>query len=167
VTTYHPRRPENAITNNTELLEIIRGQKYMTLAIAFENEPYLATMNYGYDTDSKCFYFHCAPTGRKVDYLKANPLVWGQIIEDRGYLMGDCNHSYRTVQFKGRVEFLTDPEEKRQALYLMITQLENEPKPEKKRALSEADLARTAVVKVRVLEMSGKMNPVEKEEGTT
>ena len=167
MTTYHPRRPENAITETSELLEIIRGQKFMTLAMALNNEPYLATMNCAYAPVENCFYFHCAPEGKKVAYLKANPLVWGQILEDRGYLMGDCNHAYRTVQFQGRAEFIADPEEKRQALYLMMTQLENDPEPSKKRALSEADLAKADVVKVRVLEMSGKKNPVKKEDGVS
>lgn len=159
--TYHPRRPEKAIIKKSELLEIIRSQKYMTLAMALGNDPYLATMNYAYLEEEECFYFHCAPFGKKVDCLKANPLVWGQIIEDRGYLLGDCNHAYRTVQFKGRAEFLAEAEEKRKALYLMMNQLENDPEPEKKRALSEADLAKADVVRVRVLEMSGKKNPVE------
>lgn len=164
MTSYHPRRPENAITESSELLEVIRGQKFMTLAMALDNEPYLATMNYAYAEAGNCFYFHCAPAGKKVAYLKANPLVWGLILEDRGYLMGDCNHAYRTVQFQGRAEFLTDPEEKHRALSLMMTQLENDPEPRKKRALSEADLAKADVVRVRVLEMSGKKNPVKRED---
>ena len=167
MTTYHPRRPENAITESPELLVVIRSQKFMTLAMSLKDEPYLATMNYAYLEKENCFYFHCAPFGKKVDYLKANPLVWGQVLEDRGYLMGDCNHAYRTVQFKGQAEFLTDPEAKRRALYLMMTQLENDPEPSKKRALSEADLAKADVVKVRVLEMSGKKNPVKKEDGVS
>ena len=42
--------------------------------------------------------------------LRANPSVWGQVIEDRGYLPGQCSHAYRSVMFEARAEFVTDLE---------------------------------------------------------
>ena len=50
--------------------------------------------------------------------LRANPRVWGQVIEDRGYLPGQCAHAYRSVMFEARAEFVTDLQEKRRALAL-------------------------------------------------
>ncbi|HOG47301.1 MAG TPA: pyridoxamine 5'-phosphate oxidase family protein [Anaerolineae bacterium] len=154
--TYHLRRKEQAISDPGELLEIIQGQRCMTLALCRDGEPYLATVSHGYDAAARCFYFHCARRGKKIDYLEANPIVWGQVLEDRGYLTGQCDHAYRTVQFRGRAELVEDLEEKRRALTLMIERLEPDPEPLKQRLLVEARLRGVCIVRVRVLEMTGK-----------
>jgi len=156
ISPYHQRRAELAIAGPAELLEIIQGQKHMTLALCCDNEPYLVTVNYGYDPGEGCFYFHCAPQGKKVDYLRANPIVWGQVLDDRGYLPGRCDHAYRTVQFRGRAEFVEGLEEKRCALALMIERLEPDPEPVKARLLVEERVSKVTLVRVRVLEMTGK-----------
>jgi len=161
---YHPRRPEKMIPEKAEILEVIQGQKYMTLAMCKDDDPYLATVNYVYDVAQNCFFFHCSPVGKKMDYLKANPKVWGVVVEDRGYLDGECNHAYRSVQFAGRAEILADSEAKRQGLTRLIDALEENPEPVRQRLLGKNDLSGVGVVKIHVLEMTGKMNPAKKEE---
>jgi len=156
ISAYHQRRPELAIAQPAELLEIIQGQEHLTLALCRDHEPYLVTVNYAYDTAERCFYFHCAGEGKKIDYLKANPIVWGQVLEDGGYLAGRCDHAYRTVQFRGRAEFVEGLEEKRRALALMIERLEPDPEPVKARLLAEGRVKKVTIVRVRVLEMTGK-----------
>ena len=116
MTDYHFHHPEKMFTDRAELLEIIGGQRLMTLAMAVDGQPYLITVNYGFDAEANCFYFHCAPEGKKLDYLRANPNVWGQVVENRGYVTGKCDHAYRSVHFAGQVDFLEDEEEKRAAL---------------------------------------------------
>ena len=108
MTDYHFHHPEKMFTDRAELLEIIAGQRLMTLAMAEDGQPYLITVNYGFDAEANCFYFHCAPEGKKLDYLRANPNVWGQVIENRGYVTGKCDHAYRSVHFAGQVDFLED-----------------------------------------------------------
>lgn len=159
---YHLRRAEKAITDPEELLAVIRGQKFLTLALCQDHEPYLVTMNYAYDQEQRCFYFHCARRGKKVDYLRANPTVWGQVLEDRGYLPGQCDHAYRTVQFRGQAEWIENLEEKRHALMLMIDQLEPDPEPVKRAELTQRKLEGVGILKVRVETMSGKQGPVAK-----
>ncbi len=154
--TYHLRRAQQAITQPEELLEIIRSQRQMTLALCRAGEPYLVTVSYGYDAGARCFYFHCAAEGRKMDYLKANPIVYGQVLEDRGYRPGRCDHGYRTVQFRGRAELVAGLEDKRQVLALMIDQLEPDPEPVKARLLAGERVEKTTIVRVLVLEMTGK-----------
>ena len=108
MTDYHFHHPEKMFTDRAELLEIIAGQRLMTLAMVKDGQPYLITVNYGFDAEANCFYFHCAPEGKKLDYLRANPNVWGQVIENRGYVTGKCDHAYRSVHFAGQVDFLED-----------------------------------------------------------
>ncbi len=157
--TYHLRRPEQAIADPAEMQAIIESQKYMTLALCRENEPYLVTVNYAYDADERCFFLHCAPRGKKMDYWRANPVVWGQVMSDDGYCDGECNHAYRSVHFRGLVEFVEEREAKKQALYRLIDRLESDPGATRQRLVNDRSVDCVAVVRVRVVEMSGKRNP--------
>lgn len=158
---YHFHRPEKMFTDRAELLEIITRQRLMTLAMARDGQPYLVTVNYGFDPEADCFYFHCAAEGKKLDYLRANPNVWGQVVENRGYVAGKCDHAYRSVHFAGRVDFLEAEDEKRAALTLMIRQMEPDPEPVEQRLQARPQLTQLVVGRVRVLEMTGKRNALE------
>ena len=153
---YHMRRQEKKIKSRRELLAVIRRQNYLTLAMSRGREPYLVSLNYGYDPRRNCFYFHCARVGKKVEYLAANPIVWGQIIEDRGYKAGQCDHYYRTVQFRGRVSFLKTHAAKVRALRLMIRHLEPRPKPHLKVLGQPKPIANTRIGRIDCGVMSGK-----------
>ncbi len=161
MTTYHFHHPEKMFTDRAELLEIIAGQRLMTLAMVADGRPYLVTMNYGFDAERDCFYFHGANAGKKIATLTANPDVWGQVIEDRGYVTGKCDHAYRSVHFAGRVTFLEDEAEKRAALTLMIRQMEPDPEPLIRRLLGHGRPTKTIVGRVQVIEMTGKRNAPE------
>lgn len=155
---YHLRRLEKAITERETMLAIIHAEKYLTLALCRDNEPYLVTMNYGFDAAANCFYLHCADEGKKIDYWRSQPVVWGQILDDHGYVAGACDHAYRTVQFKGRVTFVEATAEKRRALSLMIDQLEPDPTSVKARLLSPERLANVTIVRIDIKSLSGKEN---------
>ncbi|MHA2081799.1 MAG: pyridoxamine 5'-phosphate oxidase family protein, partial [Candidatus Thorarchaeota archaeon] len=114
------RRKEKAIESKDEIIAIIQKAKYITIAMSVDDEPYLATMSHGYDVENYCIYFHCAQEGKKVDILKENNIVWGQALNDAGYVDGSCEHLYATAHFKGMVTFLKNHEEKKRALEIMI-----------------------------------------------
>jgi hypothetical protein len=160
--TYHQRRPEKTITDEVELLEIIDGQGFMTLAMCKDNEPYLVTVNYGYEPDKRCFYFHCARQGKKMDFMQANPVLWGQIVEDNGYIDGECDHAFRSVEFRGRVTRLEGDDARRHAIGVMIDHLESDPAEVKKRFDKPEALAKAVVMRVDVEQMTGKKNPIKK-----
>ncbi len=153
---FHPRRSDREIKNAEEIDAIIGSQKYMTIAMCSGNEPYLATLSFGYDKELKCLYFHCATEGKKLAILKKNPVVWGQIVQDRGYLKGECSHAYSSVQFRGVVTILDDIEEKQRALSFMICQLEADPAPIKERLVMGKDLSKVVVGRIEITAFSGK-----------
>ncbi len=154
--TWHTRHPDKAITDQAEITRIVSGQKFLTLALSAENQPYLVTHSHVFDAAKNCFYFHCSPTGRKLDLVRANPQVYGQVLEDCGYVAGKCEHRYRTVQFEGRAEVVADPDEKLRALRLLIERLEPAPEPAKERLLRPERLGGVAVLRVTVTGWSGK-----------
>ncbi|MGC9348419.1 MAG: pyridoxamine 5'-phosphate oxidase family protein [Anaerolineae bacterium] len=159
MTSYHLRRTEKEIEDEEELFNIIARNKYLTIAMSKDNAPYLVTLSYGFDGEARCFYFHCANQGRKIDYLQANSAIWGQILEDCGYVDGECNHAFRTVQFRGTVGFVDSLEEKTHAIALMLDQLEPDPEPMKQRLMKPESLRNLTMGKILVHEMTGKRNP--------
>jgi uncharacterized protein len=153
---YHQRRPDQVLDDPATIQAIIDRGEHLTLAMARDGEPYLATVNYAYDEAQRCFFFHCARKGKKADFLRANPRVWGQILEDLGYRDGDCLHDFRTVQFSGTATFVEDAEEKRRALVMMIDQLESDPEPAKQRFVTDRSIRRVAIGRIDVERFSAK-----------
>jgi nitroimidazol reductase NimA-like FMN-containing flavoprotein (pyridoxamine 5'-phosphate oxidase superfamily) len=154
--TYHLRRIERDMPDRADQLAVLRGQKYLSLAMAMDNEPYLVSLNYAFSDAENCFYVHSAPDGRKLDFMRVNPRVWGMVIEDNGYLVGKCAHAYRSIMFRACAEFVDDIEEKRRALSLMIDHADPDPEPLKKRLVDSADLEDVIVLRLVVDWMGGK-----------
>jgi nitroimidazol reductase NimA-like FMN-containing flavoprotein (pyridoxamine 5'-phosphate oxidase superfamily) len=150
------RRKDKEITDMSEIEAVLEKAKYVTLAMCRESEPYLVTLSHGYDRKKDCLYFHCAGEGKKIDILQENNRVWGQALEDRGYVPGKCDHLFATVHFEGRVSFIRDSDEKKHALTVMIQALEDNPYEVIKEQLTTASLARVTVGRIDILSKSGK-----------
>ena len=150
------RRKEKAIDDIAEMKKILQTAQYITIAMCRDNQPYLATLSHGYDPDRNIIFFHCAAEGRKIDYLVANNSVWGQAIIDYGYAQGACDHLYASTQFKGRVTFIENQEEKKLALINMIQKLDNDPNTVIEKQLKEKSVARVTIGRIDIEEMSGK-----------
>lgn len=160
---YHQRRPEKAITDHDQLLNVLREGNVVTLAMCRNDEPYLVTVNYALDEAGTAIYFHCAGQGKKFDYLSANPKVWGQVFIDGGYLEGECDHSFRTVQFAAEATFVQDESAKREALALLIRHFERNPDPVIDRLLGHPEaIAKVAIVRLNLLHITGKESHMSK-----
>ena len=121
------------LTDPNIIKDIIRNGRYATLALSRMNEPYIITLNYGYDSETQCMYFHTAKRGLKLEFLKENPNVCGTIIEDKGYKQGLCTHAYRSVVFTGQIEILEDQDRIIAGIEVMLNHLENDPEIMRKR----------------------------------
>ena len=150
------RRNDKAITDIREMREILRTAQYVTLAMCSNDEPYLVSLSHGYDEESNCIYFHCAKEGKKIDILKANNLVWGQAIVDHGYVQGACDHLYATTQFRGRVTFVEDIEDKEHALRAMIKSLDDNPEEIIEKQLAPESIQRVTIGRIDIDYLSGK-----------
>lgn len=122
MTHWQMRKKDQEITDEEELKGMLREARYVTMAMCSGDEPYLVTISHGYDEENHAIWFHCAHEGRKIDILRANPVVWGEAVLDRGYDGPECDQHYATAQFRGRVSFPEDEEEKRRGLTVLLTQ---------------------------------------------
>jgi uncharacterized protein len=124
---YHLRRQEKQIVNDGELTEILEQGTYATIALCRDNEPYIVTLSYGFDASRHALYFHTGLVGLKIEFIKANPNVCATIIDDGGYMSGECNHRFRSLVIFGKMALVDDIDEKKHGLNVMLEQLEDDP----------------------------------------
>lgn len=154
---YHMRKSEREITDRTELVRILKSGKYAVISMCRNNEPYIVTLSYGYDESRNSLYFHSAKTGLKIDFIGENPRVCATVIEDGGYMPGECEHRYASVVFWGDMRVVDGPEEKKHALVTMIDQLEEAPEPVKARLLkNDAVYGNVGILRLDISEITGK-----------
>jgi len=88
---HHMRRQDRAMPDRAEQLDVIRGSRFLTLAMSRDNQPYLVSLCYAFDERENCFYAHGATAGKKLEYVRANPRVWGQVLDDAILVLdGQC-----------------------------------------------------------------------------
>jgi nitroimidazol reductase NimA-like FMN-containing flavoprotein (pyridoxamine 5'-phosphate oxidase superfamily) len=157
MTRYHMRRREKEITDAVELRRIVASARFAQVALSSGGEPYVVTMNHGWDAENKALYFHCALKGKKIDIIGANGRACATVVEDHGYKHGECDHAYRSVVMTGKIEIVEDLEEKKHGLQVLLDHQEKEPEPIRNRTLpDDAAYDRVGVLKITVEEMSGK-----------
>ena len=124
---YHlQNRPNREITANQEISEILKNGKFAVISMCRDNEPYIVTLSYGYDSEQNSLFFHCAKQGLKLDFIKQNPRVCATIIEDKGYAVNECGHNYRTAVFWGNMSTVTALDEKKHGMEILINHLEKD-----------------------------------------
>jgi nitroimidazol reductase NimA-like FMN-containing flavoprotein (pyridoxamine 5'-phosphate oxidase superfamily) len=151
---FHLRRKDREITDPEAMRRVLKSADSVTIALCMNNEPYLVTLSHGYDEIHNCIYFHCASEGKKIEYIKRNNKVWGQAVVNY-HIKGECEYTYSSVHFSGKVILIEDIDEKRKALECMIRQLSQNP--EKKIAkLKPERIQKTGVGRIDVNFMTGK-----------
>ncbi|MBE0519368.1 MAG: pyridoxamine 5'-phosphate oxidase family protein [Thermoplasmata archaeon] len=150
------RRREKEVTDKGELVRVLLEARYITIAMCDEDGPYLVTLTHGYDEEQNAIFFHCAQQGRKVDALRHDSRVWGQALIDLGHVDGSCDHLYETTQFRGRVTFVDDLEEKRRALLIMVNKTERDPETVIQEQITDDSLRNVNIGRIDIDLMTGK-----------
>lgn len=123
---YHVRRTDREITDAAELDSLLREGKFVTIAFARADEPYLVTLSYGFDAERRALYFHTATEGLKYEFAEANPRVCATVVLDGGYVPGECEHNYRSLVLRGTFARVTDPAELRHGMRVLLGHLEGD-----------------------------------------
>ena len=71
------RRKEREVQDKREICDILARCNTVRIAINGDRYPYAVPGSFGTEVagDKAVIYFHCAPVGKKVDMLMANPHV--------------------------------------------------------------------------------------------
>jgi nitroimidazol reductase NimA-like FMN-containing flavoprotein (pyridoxamine 5'-phosphate oxidase superfamily) len=150
-------KPDREITNESGIKEILRNGKYVTIAMCHDNEPYIVSLSYGYDSVNNRLYFHCSQKGLKLDFINRNPKVCATIIQDEGYLINECGHKYKTVVFWGTLRVVTELDEKKHGMQILLNHLENNPDVIKEKLLkSDEYYSKMEVLELDIIQIHGK-----------
>ena len=150
------RRKDREITDRKEIDEIINKADVLHLAMADGNIPYVVPLSFGYD--GKNLYFHCANEGLKLNFIKKNPNVCFDLVGKVKYdnIMTSCDAGtvFQSVIGRGKCEILSDPEEKRKGLDILVFQY-----TKSKLEFPEKAVQNTTIVKITITELKGKKRP--------
>ena len=148
------RRNEREIKDRKDIDDIIKRCQVCHLAMCDDGQPYIVPLNFGYD--GRFLYFHAAPEGRKIDIIKRNNRVGFEfdILHDIVTAEQACKWGakYESVIGSGTAEIVNDLEAKKEALEWIMRQYGNGAWDFK-----EEILKKTLVLRVRILEISGKV----------
>ena len=155
---YHlHNRPDRELTEKSAIQQILLQGKYAVISMCRDNEPYVLSLSYGYDAEEDCLYFHSAKEGLKMDFLRANSRVCATVINDKGYVHGECAHAYASVVFWGEMHVLEDMDEKSQGMRVLLQHLEDNPAQNEERLTqSEAAFAKMAILKLQIDQIHAK-----------
>lgn len=151
---YQIRRKDKAITNQEQIIDVVKSSKICRLALADENIPYIVPVNYGYKDNT--LYIHSAKSGRKIDLLKKNNLVCFEVESDVQIMPSDTSCRW-TTQFKcvvgyGKAELLSDRESIIQALDIIMEHQSGKSGW----TYNDRELSRVVIIKVVIDSMTGK-----------
>ena len=153
-------RREREVTDPAQIIEILDKSMIVHVGMVDGDEPYVVPMNYGYTMeDGKLtVYLHGALWGRKLDIIRVNPKVFFSLECDVVPFDGDiaCRYgtTYASVMGSGIAEIVTDVEEKKKGLsVLMKTQTG------KDFTFEDKMVSIVSVIKIDVAEYTAKERP--------
>ena len=150
-------RPNREISSKNEIQDIILKGKYCIVSMCRDNEPYIVTLSYGFDSEKNSLYFHCGTEGLKLDFLQSNSKVCATIIEDGGYIENECGHNYKSVVFWGDMKIVSDLEEKKHGMLVLLKHLEKDSLFIQEKLLKSADYySKMVVLKLDIVQIHGK-----------
>jgi len=115
------------ITLPEAIADIVKACEVCTVGMVdSENRPYTLPFNFGFENQT--FYLHSAPVGRKIEVMKANPEVCivfstaHELYKQSENVACSYGMRYKSVLVRGKVEFITDFEEKVRILNIIMKQ---------------------------------------------
>ncbi len=155
---YHlHNRPNRELINKSDIDRILSEGKFAVISMCRDNEPYIVTLSYGYDSEKETLYFHCAKKGLKLDFLNYNKNVCATVIKDKGYLTGECGHEYESVVFWGDMLPVNALNDKKHGMSILLHHLENKESVINDKLLkSDEYYSKMEILKLRIEQIYGK-----------
>jgi hypothetical protein len=155
------RRPDRAVTDEAWIRSLLQRAPVGTLATVLDAQPFLNMNLFVYDDASHSIYLHTARQGRTRSNLEQDARVCFSVAEMGRLLPADTalefSVEYASVVVFGRGEIVADKKEVRRALQLLLDKYAPHLRPGRDyRPITDDELARTAVFRVRIVEWSGK-----------
>jgi uncharacterized protein len=151
------RRSDREVTDNGDLIDIIRRCEVCRLAISDEPVPYILPLNFGMEIvgEDTVLYFHGANEGKKYELIRKNNRVAFEMDCSHKLVSspetGSCTMEYESVIGEGFLQFVGDGE-KEHAMNVLMKQYHMEDFP-----INMNVMVRTCVMKLMIHSMTGKI----------
>jgi uncharacterized protein len=149
------RKKEKELQDRSEIDAVIRKADVCRLGLSVDDHPYIVPLNFGFD--GECLYFHTAGAGKKIDMIRRNNIVCFEMDADcqvvRAENPCDWTMKFRSVIGYGKASLLTNAEEKRKALDVIMVHNSGAPGE-----YPENLVDRLAIIKVEIEGMTGKQS---------
>ncbi len=137
-----------------EMEKLLTEERIGCLGLSLEGRPYIVPLNYGYTAGR--IVFHCALTGKKLDYIRGNPHVCFSVARQFGDVVPHpqgavCHVNSDSVICYGTARIVDDPEERRKVLNEFNRCLRPDA-PE----IGINDVSTCAAVEIRITRMTGR-----------
>jgi uncharacterized protein len=137
-----------------------------TLATQAGGQPFINMNLFAFDEGAHAIYMHTARLGRTRDNIEGDERVCFSIGEMGRLLPADTalnmSVEYASVVVFGRAHVVTDPDEMRHGLQLILDKYFTQLQPGRDyRPITDDELARTAVYCIAIDEWSGKRKQVD------
>jgi nitroimidazol reductase NimA-like FMN-containing flavoprotein (pyridoxamine 5'-phosphate oxidase superfamily) len=145
------------LSEKERMEEILRRESIGHLAMAGGGELYLIPINYTYATGGRIL-FHCAPKGRKLDMIRANPAVCFEVSSQEGEPVEHggraCDAPFESVICWGRARVVDDLAERQRILQEFQVRYATPEKPRESLGLDRAEGC--GCVEITVTRMTGR-----------
>ena len=92
-----------------------------------------------------------------MDFLSFNKKVCATVIEDGGYIMGECGHEYKSVVFWGNMQIVNDLNEKKHGISILLHHLESDDFVIKEKILKSEDyFSKMEILRLEIEQIHGK-----------
>ena len=147
-------RRQDRLLDEARAWEILRRGEYGVLSMASAEGGYGVPVNYAVSGDT--IYIHCAPEGRKLRAMVANPRVSFCVVGHKRIVPEEFTTEFESIIASGVARVVESDEERRQALRLIVEKYSAEYIEQGLQAI-ERSVHRTAVVAIEVDNLTGKV----------
>jgi len=139
-----------------EMERILQEETIGYLGLSTDGKLYVVPLNYGYVEGR--ILFHCALTGKKLDFLKANPQVCFTVGRQSGQVRrhadrDPCHVDNDSVICYGKARIIEDLEERKQALDTFNRCFQTDAEE-----ISLEDVSECYAVEIKITEMAGRQD---------
>jgi len=152
------RRADREVKDEKRIDEIIRACDCCRLGFIDGDSVYIVPLNFGFakEDGKRVFYFHSAREGKKIELIKANPVVGFELDTNHSLHAGekacDYSFSFSSVIGKGRISLVNDVDEKKKGFQHIM----NHYAGNREWQFTDADVGRVAIIRMEVIELSCK-----------
>jgi uncharacterized protein len=146
--------------DKTEIEKVLSGADSGVLSMCVGGEPYAVPLSYAF-LEGK-IVIHCAPKGKKLEFLRANPRVCFVVSKNQDGMKPhcpdeECNYHYESVICEGTARIVESVSEKLELLEkfkeYFYARLGRDPKTN---PVAEKAAAHATCIVIKISEMTGK-----------